>query len=287
MKLKILIILAHLTLAINLHAQKDDGILLPEYKNLEQFNLKGNVKSIDYKSFKAEKFKYKDSLIKANIRYSFFHEKLQFDTLGRLVKEINPTTQTKTEYKYDLLDRLTEFTYQDKYSYKTNVTKLIEWIETDTLLQIKITPDTINGNVVKTVSLYHFDKRKNIVKRQTINNDKPSSIYEYTYDSLKRIIQSRWISSSLGTVNNQWIYTYNEKNEIVKWSKTDSHGVLNESHEFEYDEFGNKTKDTSSNGTIFSWEYVFDSHGNWTKRTRYKNGAEDLIVIREINYYIP
>lgn len=225
-----------------------------------------------------------DSLIKANSRYSFFHEKLQFDTLGRLGKEFNLTYQSKTEYKYDSLDRVIKFSYQDEYTDRAEIVKLVEWIESDTLLQIKTTPDTINGEVIRLVNLYHIDKHQNIIKRQTLNNGKPSSVYEYEYDSLNRIIQSRWISSSLGTINSQWVYSYNEKNQIVKWSKTDEHGVLNESHEFEYDKFGNKTKETSDNGITLSWEYIYDNQENWTKSTQSKNGVEDIIVIREINY---
>lgn len=271
--------------ALNLHAQKDDGILLPEFKNLEEHQLRGTVKSITIKSYKADEFE--DSLKNANQASPLLHEELYFDSLGRLELALNLNAPSKSAYRYDSLDRIIEIHYQSKNTCKSGTKEFFEWIPSDSLLQIKSSTDSLCGEGYNILSLYHKDKQGNIVKTQTIHNGQESSIYKYEYDSLNRIVKSQWISTSSGSVNSEWVYSYNRANQITKWVKTDRHGNLKESHEFQYDPYGNPIKDRSDNGSTLSWEYLYDDHGNWVKSIRQKNGLKDIIVIRTIEYYAP
>lgn len=285
MQTKSVFILALIAIALNLHAQKDDGILLPEFKNLEEYQFRGAVKSIAIKSYKADEFE--DSLKNANQTSPLLHEELYFDSLGRLELALKLNAPSKTAYRYDSLDRIIEIHYQSKNICKSGTKEFFEWIPSDSLLQIKTSTDSLCGEGYNILSLHHKDKQGNIVKAQTIHNGQESSIYKYEYDSLNRIVKSQWISTSSGSVNSEWLYTYNRTNQITKWIKINEDGDLSESHDFEYDQYGNPIKDRSDNGSTLSWEYLYDYHGNWVKSIRQKNGLKDIIVIRTIEYYAP
>lgn len=264
----------------------ENGIILTKAKTKDLFSLRGKVSSVDQKTFKAERFPYKDSLIKENKRYSFFHDKIFFDTIGRVTKKLNYTAQTGELYKFDSSNRLSEFYHlggadfrltTEGYKYKWSLQDTVMW---------GVTYNYLTNNKKDSV-VYHTNEKNLIVKIENFYNSNSSPMFYYKYDSIGRIINTKWISSMKFNLLYEWNYTYNSKGKIIKWVKSiKKTELIAEIHILEYNQFGDKISDFENNQkTGYTWEYEYDKNNNWIKSVQKKNGKVDYITIRTINYY--
>lgn len=123
-----------------------------------------------------------------------------------------------------------------------------------------------------------------------------SSKYKYKYDEKGRLVESE----SYGNDGRLWMrYVYNFKDNQVEELVYASDGSLNQRYLSTLDEKGNEVERTdfeAGNGSVrnkYSYEYEFDSRGNWvkktTKRWRTKEGQSSFVpayvTYRTITYY--
>jgi hypothetical protein len=251
--------------------------------NLEKRNINGSVEYVDFKSFQAEKFKIRDSLIRKKRPYTFFHERTYFDSIGRVKREVNFANNSGIEYEYDSLNRVVKVLSIDTETFEILGERLLNWIQTDSTLSVSAEePDTLLTNM-KVDMHYEMDRNGNVVELHKIVNGNYSSKYTFVYDSLNRVTRSTWYGSG-GTVIHNWTYSYDKKNRLIQRTKRNGEGIINEERIFKYDSIGNKIEDKSTR-FIYTWEYEYDSQNNWVQSTRFKNGVKTHIVIREIEYH--
>ena len=119
-------------------------------------------------------------------------------------------------------------------------------------------------------------KRNALISR--ITKDKSGKI-KYSYvidgDDSKKTIT---IIDNGETKKGEEVY---ENGKLVKF--TDALNGLTSTAS--YDKDGHLSEIKNSDGTVWTYKYDFDSHGNWVKEVTYKNGKPEKITERSIIYY--
>jgi len=258
--------------------------------NLKKWNLNGSVKSVDYKSFKAELFELKDSLLKKNNPYLFYHSRTYFDSIGRVKRGINYSDKYSScvsDFKYDSQNKPIQRISLNVQTFDIMDTSFFHWVENDTILLCRAIEKDSQSNEVEFSTKYHFGEDKNITKVESIKNGTLIHTFVFEYDSDNRIINSGWYSSN-GSLLHKWTYEYDQAGNLTKRIKSQKTGIVNEVREFEYDSSNNRIIDRSSRGGAVNWErrfvYEYDSKNNWIKCVTWKDGKESQIAIREIVY---
>lgn len=259
--------------------------------NLEKRNLNGLVKYADYKSFKADLFQFKDSLLKENNPYLFFHQRAYFDSIGRVKRDIKYSDKYSSyvyDYKYDSQNKPIELVSLNVQTFDTMDAYFLNWIESDTVLLRRTIEKDSQSNEIEFSTKFYLGKGKNITKVESIKSGTLIHTFVFEYDSDNRIINSEWYSSK-GSLLHKWTYEYDQAGNLTKRIKSQKTGIVNEVREFEYDSNENRIIDRSSRGGTVNWErrftYEFDSKNNWIKCVTWKDGKESQIAIREIVYY--
>ena len=119
-------------------------------------------------------------------------------------------------------------------------------------------------------------KRNILISR--ITKDKSGKI-KYSYllegDDNKKTIT---IIDNGETKKGEEVY---ENGKLVKFTEA-SNGLTST---VSYDKDGHLSEIKNSDGTVWTYKYDFDSHGNWVKEVTYKNGKPEKITERSILYY--
>jgi len=119
-------------------------------------------------------------------------------------------------------------------------------------------------------------KRNNLISR--ITKDKTGKVtYSYVVegDESKKTIT---IIDNGETKIGEEIY---EDGKLVKF--TEAYNGLTSS--VSYDKDGHLSEIKNSDGTVWSYKYEYDSHGNWVRQITYKNSKPNQITERSIVYY--
>ena len=115
----------------------------------------------------------------------------------------------------------------------------------------------------------------------------PAKVCEYSYNHNNLIIGEKTVDytsgeKSVGTVK----YSYDNRGFLVKKV---SHGkALDETVTYENNDLGDCTKMTVERpyGTVvYTFEYVYDSVGNWTVRLQFEDGVFDNAALRTLTYH--
>lgn len=138
-------------------------------------------------------------------------------------------------------------------------------------------------------STYRYDNSSN--KIEEIFNLKDSlskTKYVYLYDDQNRMIE---MSHYRDTLVLKIIYLYSESGELIEEHQFDHKGDRFAFLKYKHNEIGHLVemqltfKEAATPLFIFTYEYLYDSHNNWTQRIIYKNGEAVFIVERELTYY--
>lgn len=160
---------------------------------------------------------------------------------------------------------------------------------------------------------YKFDDKGNIIERDRFNAKGIQDVTEiYKYDERGNVIVKSWV---IGNTPCKDSLVYDEKNNMIeqyatnvvipgKWKFTyryDEKGNCMEEnwftdgvkfyikYTFKYDDKGNRSEVvwTNAKGKSCKWtfQYEFDSNGNWIKSTQFLNGKPNYILEREITYF--
>ena len=129
-----------------------------------------------------------------------------------------------------------------------------------------------NGKLKEDSLIYYIGKRKKSI----------ITYYEYYMDS-----SEQFTLDTLGAKESRYVFVYDDKDNVIqrKWYV---HSKLAFNQHFEYDMFNNVVECKSYKGDVvddvYTYEYEYDEHHNFTKRTEYKNKNIYSITEREIEY---
>jgi hypothetical protein len=287
--------------------------------NLEEFNLKGEVRSIKTtKSFAVTDSLGKEIYIPEQTSLSTFNKN------GNLIREeidkIIPNVRTTTiiNYKYNSNDKLIEIVEKDSsYSFKTDY-KIPgykyarpydeNWSDVEKQKTIfrynsinqRIIKYNYPENLLRDSTIYEYDEKNNLIKETKYYLKSEGYWYtKYKYDNNNRLIEKN--SGDKERLYTKNIYEYDIKGRIIEDSTYIFHeplvSYLNSVSAIKYRYNNNneviesiETSSMGSNTISNSYKYEdFDIYGNWTKKVEsFDNMPVQLINFlykREIEYY--
>jgi len=184
---------------------------------------------------------------------------------------------------------------------------------------LKVIENYINPNgSVQTKTVYFYDDNNTLIeKADYLGIQNTWQIFAYTYDEKGRIIQ---ITEKDLNRKDQYVTTvsYDSQDRIIQRIVENLHDNKSTTYDMVYAEDGGKSKvittstnakqfinelqksDTASlrsSSVVFATQYLKkpdkpkdalfenDENNNWIKKTEYKNGDPEVIVLRDIEYY--
>lgn len=270
-----------------------------EKNDLEQYQVKGNVKSIMTKYFKAvEKFGevtlgdcrfYDDSGLVCFNTDGLITEKTSYDCDGSIL--------TKSVYEYDSDNLLSNVTYYKVDWQHPNGSldskEVYQYNEKRQLVQ-SIRYDSNGVEILKVI--YEWEG-KNCVKTMTYHNELLSRVQvnEYNGNSIVKSV----LTDSDGIEIKRMEYADNRlSKEVIKDYVSKSSEIKNSVPKediittYRYNDKGlcceiGDASLTLSKGKSYTFEYEYDQKGNWIKCTKKNSQTKiaTIIAIREITYY--
>lgn len=256
-------------------------------EDLREYELKGNVKSLEYATYEAID---KSGEIVANEEPTYLGvTKILFDKNGNKTEWNNnrkiPTgimsdksiyiydgnKLIKEEY-YDSDNKKVLYTYEyNKEGYKSKKIKIMD-----------------NGETIDKVIYEYNSKGKLIKETEDISDLSPDSMVStYKYDEKGNLIEY----SSFSDYSEAFIkYKYNEKNQLIEVKKP----LIEEGEYTEYLIYDNNDnlieKRHTNTGYYEDWKearerYELDKRGNWIKKIRFEDNRPKEITLRTIEYY--
>jgi hypothetical protein len=255
--------------------------------NLEKFNLKGKVQTIQMHETKPDKHPLKGYLMVKNVNDAPYG-KLGFDKNGRWISDFDGDTEGYL-FAYDKNGNRLATSYQQGIT-DASVITWYEYKEQDSIKTIYI-KDSRKTLISKEEIRLNSDGRP--VEKKIYNPETITEVQQYAYDEKGQLTAL----TSTFTGGSKKEISWKRKAGLLKesmliWSSNGSKPT--ESLETFFDDKGNPVreimKDNEKNDSITrQYEYVFDQQGNWTKRTMYTLGKNkktlSQIIERTIVYY--
>lgn len=284
MKKIILLTSLLLQIACGQSSQQGSG---KQTEDLREYELKGNVKSLEYATYEAID---KSGEIIADKEPTYLGvTKILFDKNGNKTEWNNnrkiPTgiMSDKSIYIYDG-DKLIKEEYYDSdnkkvlYTYEYNK-------EGYKSKKIKIMD---NGETIDKVIYEYNSKGKLIKETEDMSDLSPDlMVSTYKYDEKGNLIEY----SSFSDYSEAFIkYKYNDKNQLIEVKKT----LIEEGEYTEYLIYDNNDnlleKRYTNTGYYEDWKearerYELDKQGNWIKKIKYEDNRPKEITLRTIEYY--
>jgi len=129
------------------------------------------------------------------------------------------------------------------------------------IVKFKIKSITTVDSNGKIKSIDFYNEHGDIVNVGDDDNGRTQTKKEFIYDNNKRLTEEKTFTSE-GQVHHRDKYSYNSKDQPIKKESSDSDGSVDATWTFEYDENGNKIKETQKSGTM----------GNSVTKFKYVNG---------------
>jgi hypothetical protein len=288
-----------------------------EYENLESLNLKGKVKTINEKSFKATKINSEIVKSGSGWQYDWQNDKEYFfDTIGNLISKndlINSKSKDNYSIKLDNKNRIIEINrlYKTIYFEYDSLNRILSSKE------INKQPETIsNGNTKPTSGTvtnfkFYYDSKNLLLKKEEYKSNVKISVQTFKYDSFNNLILCEIKEDSYIETHK---YQYDSNNLLIKYEWSDNEEGIAEITTIQYlnnikvlehwvdyeegepdgyidDKFENgniiESIEVESDGSITGKEiikYDFDANGNWIKSIIDYNGKY-YIIERNIEYY--
>jgi hypothetical protein len=308
-----------------------NAIFVLSQNDLNKYSLKGKVKTFQSACYDA--IVLNDSLIvkgekKSNKRYyKIFECYFKFNEQGFITDEKKNLDSKKFIYNKknqlifeEFIDTIPENIRKFKYKYNLNSQLKKEvWYKNENQIYYKILYRYKKRKLVseiekdlkwkeKYIIKYSYDKNKNLIKIEELENDSLTGVSLFKNDSLGRIIQEEEFDSKNALVTKK-VYEYNENGLVTKISKYRLSNCISSIVEYIFDENNNlieenevvndffilKKFDLMGNlilsvnepyiGAVFKYIYTYDQNNNWIRKTEYYNGIPQEIEEREITYY--
>lgn len=311
----------HTHLKISLLFILNISIIFGQENTIEEiYKLNGNVKSVRYDSYLAEKTskgheiiekgweetEALDKVIEFNkagkiIKISFFdkdaklkreHEYVYKDS--NLIKSL--TKYRKSFYVYDSLGRVVSAKIFDRAPEEIKSTNINELAKKEKIL-VKYEYD-VNGNLLHRIAnnlkyryisttSYFYNKKGLLQKEETFTKDY-KEWYLYKYDTNGRIINKKWLNNEDGLMENE-INQYSEDELMYSIWENYFEGELEGKITYEYKngvevEINEYDMEDQTQLT-WKYDYEFDSQNNWIKKIVHTYKGEYFIVNREIEYF--
>lgn len=158
----------------------------------------------------------------------------------------------------------------EKYSYKGTLLQKITFVNTK--------------KRETTQSSFKYDVNNRLIERiDYVTGVKGGIKTEYTYDANDNLVSTKVFKVSLP--KNTTITTYSNGK---KQNETILNGKLRTTHTYSYNSNGNLSKDsidTNGKTSEITYEYTYDTQGNWITQTQYSDGKIKETIQREIEYY--
>ena len=225
---------------------KNSNELTQKYNVTYSFNKKGTIERI-------ENFRENQKLDSKEIfeyENALLSKHILFNSIGTIGK--------KTLFEYDSNGNLIsqkKYSGQDKLQYDTSY---LYNLKGQLTAQQKLIP-SINYTMKES---YKYDDFNNlIVRTKTARIGTTKETFRYNSKALP-IKKSEY--NAMGELFSVIVYEYNLQNDKTSLKKYDANNTMN------YYE---------------SYEYVYDSKGNWTEKTSFEKGEKVSLEKRTINYY--
>ncbi len=277
-----------------------------------KLNIQGKVKSIKETSYDA--YVKNGKTCKGEPIEGAQDMVYKFDINGNLIEESYysqaDNTRFTTVYNYDQWNNIIEEqTYKDSLAltYKFSIT--IKYDKFGNILEFqrngKSPNDSwsgifqINEKGKWSELLMHFpSNNKWDWKEVRIYDDNGNNIAQHYYDGLGNFSKSFFYNydesgllfeeKSKG-LSEDYLKVFDKKGNNIEYVSYKKDGSLAAKTVWEYDDMSNVVSEESfnesgSNGTT-QYTYVYDNHGNWTRKVTINDGNPDLIIERKIEYY--
>ena len=258
--------------------------------DLQEMNLVGGVKSVQETSYvaitkgdsivkgkrKRESPEWKkDYWVKIN-SFGYIYNTVVYNSDGsmsyKFVSDYTDSGKVKEHFNYNsdgVLLGITNCKY--KYDSKGNIIEQ-DWFRQDSTLDNK--------------TIFQYDEKGNLIVSNWIGTHSTHKD-SMTYDEMKNI-SGMWDFQN-GKLSWHYSYLYDEKHNLTEEIWYSSNEKFYMKYNFKYDDKGNRTEVMWENarGTKCTWtfQYSFDSKGNWIKSVQYLDGKANYILEREIEYF--
>jgi hypothetical protein len=286
---------------------------------LEKKGLKGEVKTMSATTYRSAIEEGKIVLLSVSLlQKATFNEagymstnEYQANTISlgdgpkrKRVFELNKENQTTKEtfYKDDVKGRHSEYTYKDGLLAETKYYK-----EDGTLMGTQYITYDANGNKLMSNAT---DPKGNTMQKVELTYTKDNKIasakenkrgklvryvkYEYPNEKEEKVIRMDTKAENEETIKGYTVKTYDDNENVLRSVSYDSDGKPGSVFLYEYNEQGENTLKTSTDGegdeveeyNYMRYEYKYDEKGNWIEKTEYlKNGNSMDVTKRKIEYY--
>jgi len=176
---------------------------------------------------------------------------------------------------YDLLGPTLGTIFITTLLYGQEITK-------DEIVQFKIKSITTVDSDGKIKSIDFYNDRGDKVKVGDDDNGRTETKKEFIYNSNGNLTEEKTFSSE-GQIHHVDKYSYNSKNLLIKKEFIDSDGSIDATWTYEFDESGNKIKETQRSGTmgnsVTKFKYV-DGRLTESETTNDAIGKENKITYK-------
>ncbi len=251
----------------------------------KQMGLKGKVKSIVF----LENYRYKKEGVFTEWGI-LYNRQYGFDNTGRYTEFVenfaNGSLNYKMKYTYNAKEKKAEILYFDKEGKPTS--KKISVL--DAKGQKTEEKEYTKDGEFRWRYTYAYDDKGNMTEIKGFKADGTLSIKTTTtYDSKGNKVS--YLVETPGYANSSQKYSYDEKGNMKEEIWYDGQDQVTFRFVRSYDAQGNKTEELKYKGMDnlrdkITWQYVYDTKGNWTKRTQFTSDGVDFdIAERTISYY--
>jgi hypothetical protein len=197
----------------------------------------------------------------------------------KTIKEYDKHGNLIQKYHFSVMsDTILQSMRSCKYDCMNNK---VEQIDRNYGPEFSLDPGSFGYNIKKEWR-YTYDESGHVAERLFFeNNNKDDGVKEvYTYDSLDNLLETRFYRGGANT--GYETYVYDSKKNIVKKNSVVLKGerTFNESITFVYDDKNNIVKEGD-----WTYQYEYDSKGNWIKKKFFRSDLKPYFIKRKIEYY--
>ena len=135
-----------------------------------------------------------------------------------------------------------------------------------------------------TQSTFKYDANNRLIERTDfVTGVKGGIKTQYTYNANDSLVSTKIFKANLPKNTTTATFSNNKKQ-----NETNINGRLKTVHTYTYNDKGDLSKDsinTNGKSSEITYEYTYDTQGNWTTRTQYNDGKVKEMIQRDIEYY--
>ena len=198
-----------------------------------------------------------------------------YNELGQLTlheQTSGSSTQGKQYYYHpdNTLSSVVTAKGNEKYIYKGSLLQKITFVNTK--------------KRETTQSTFKYDANNRLIERTDfVTGVKGGIKTQYTYNANDSLVSTKIFKANLPKNTTTATFSNNKKQ-----NETNINGRLKTVHTYTYNDKGDLSKDsinTNGKSSEITYEYTYDTQGNWTTRTQYNDGKVKEMIQRDIEYY--